>query len=213
MIFSVRLVLVVLALAGGAANAAADDELLKTMPFPSEPGPAQQRPPIEKAPPAAKAPPVAPSPGAVARQKGPPGMMGLPWPQTPEDVSKTLDNLYAYLATEGDHRQAGEIGAAIERLWRLQGGDTANLLIDRGEIFSSRNENDKALPFLDAAVELSPEYAEAWSHRAYIEYRMDNYPAALGDLASRARDRAQQLSRARRHGENPRADGREESGA
>ncbi len=177
MIAPVRLLIVLLALSTGAASAAADDELLKTQPFPAEPAPAPQPPPTAK-----KSPPVAPSPGAVAQQKGEPGMMGLPWPKTPEGVSKTLDNLYAYLATEGDHRQAGEIGAAIERLWRLEGGDTVNLLIDRGEIFSSKNENDKALPFLDAAVELAPQYAEAWSHRAYVEYRMNNYTAALGDL-------------------------------
>ncbi|MBS0249629.1 MAG: tetratricopeptide repeat protein [Proteobacteria bacterium] len=176
MIFPGRLLLGLLILAGGAANAVADDELLKTQPFPAEPAPAPQPPPTVK-----KAPPVAPSPGAQA-QKGPPGLMGLPWPQTPEQVSKTLDNLYAYLATEGDHRQGGEISGVIERLWRMQGGDTVNLLIDRGELFSSKNENDKALPFLDAAVELEPQYAEAWSHRAYIEYRMNNYAAALGDL-------------------------------
>ncbi|MBS0232746.1 MAG: tetratricopeptide repeat protein [Proteobacteria bacterium] len=175
MIFPARVLIVLLGLLAGTASAAADDELLKTQPFPAEPAPAP--------PPAAKqGPPVAPSPGAVAEQKGPPGMMGLPWPKTPEEVSKTLDNLYAYLATEGDHRQAGEIGAAIERLWRMEGGDTVNLLIDRGEIFSSRNENEKALPFLDAAVELAPQYADAWSHRAYVEYRMNNYTAALGDL-------------------------------
>ena len=55
-------------------------------------------------------------------------------------------------------------------------------MIDRGEQFSSRNENEKALPFLDAAVDLAPDYAEAWSHRAYVEYRLNNYDAALGDL-------------------------------
>jgi tetratricopeptide (TPR) repeat protein len=49
-------------------------------------------------------------------------------------------------------------------------------------MFSSRNESEKALPFLDAAVDLAPDYAEAWSHRAYIEYRLQNYQAALGDL-------------------------------
>lgn len=177
MIFPGRLLLGLLILAGGALHAAADDELLKTQPFPAEPAPAPLPPPAAK-----KSPPVAPSPGAEARQKGPPGLMGLPWPQTPEQVSKTLDNLYAYLATEGDHRQAGEIGGVIERLWRMQGGDTVNLLIDRGELFSAQNQNDKALPFLDAAVELEPQFAEAWSHRAYIEYRMNNYAAALGDL-------------------------------
>ncbi|WP_244531123.1 tetratricopeptide repeat protein [Hyphomicrobium facile] len=154
---------------------------MKTQPFPDASPPAPARPrdelPVKKKP-----PPVAPSPGAAAQQKGDPGMMGLPWPKTPEETAKTLDNLYAFLATEGDHRQAGEIGAAIERLWRLEGGDTVNLLIDRGEIFSSRSENEKAMPFLDAAVELAPEFAEAWSHRAYVEYRLNNYPAALGDL-------------------------------
>jgi tetratricopeptide (TPR) repeat protein len=178
MMISARLILSLLILSAGAARAWADDELLKTQPFPSEQAPAPQPPPIAKP----KPPAVAPSPGASAQQKGPPGLMGLPWPKSSDEVAKTLDNLYAYLATEGDHRQAGEIGGVIERLWRLQGGDTVNLLIDRGELFSAQNQNDKALPFLDAAVELEPQYAEAWSHRAYVEYRMNNYAAALGDL-------------------------------
>jgi len=109
-------------------------------------------------------------------------MMGLPWPKSPDEAARTLSNLYAYLATTDDRRLAGEIGAAIERLWRLEGGDTVNLLIDRAELFSSRNENEKALPLLDAAIDLAPDYAEAWSHRAYVEYRLNNYQAALGDL-------------------------------
>jgi tetratricopeptide (TPR) repeat protein len=109
-------------------------------------------------------------------------MMGLPFPKTADDVPKTLDNLYAFLATMDDHRKAGEIGAAIERLWRFEGGDTVNLLIDRGEFFSQKNENEKALPFLNAAIDLAPDYAEAWSHRGYVEYRLNNYDAALGDL-------------------------------
>jgi tetratricopeptide (TPR) repeat protein len=176
-----RILALALALAAGSAMAAADDELLKTEPPPG-PYPAPVQPPPSPTPPPAARPPVAPSPGAASEQKGEPGMMGMPWPKSPEETEKTLDNLYAYLATEGDHREAGEIGAAIERLWRLEGGDTVNLLIDRGEQFSSRNENDKALPFLDAAVDLAPDYAEAWSHRAYIEYRLNDYPAALGDL-------------------------------
>jgi len=183
MISCARILLSVLALAGGLTAARADDELLKTQPFPSEPAPAPPSgPSTPNAPKAAKPPPVAPSPGAPAAQKGEPGMMGMPWPKSPEEAAKTLNNLYAFLGTIDDHRQAGEIGAAIERLWRYSGGDTVNLLIDRGEMFSARNENKKALPFLDAAVELAPDYAEAWSHRAYIEYRLENYQAALGDL-------------------------------
>ena len=109
-------------------------------------------------------------------------MMGLPWPKSPEETVKTLESLYAFLATTGDHRLAGDIGAVIERLWRLEGGDTVNLLIDRAEAFSARTDQDKALKLMDAAVDLAPDYAEVWSHRAYIYYRMQNYAAALGDM-------------------------------
>ncbi len=123
----------------------------------------------------------APMPG-VKKSKGEPGMMGLPWPKSAEEVPKTLESLYAFLATEGDKRQGGEIGAAIERLWRYTGGDTANLLIDRAEGFSMKNESERGLPLADAAVDLAPDYAEAWSHRAYIHYRMNNHAAALADL-------------------------------
>ena len=69
---------------------------------------------------------------------------------------------------------------AIERLWRYSGGDTVNLLIDRAESFSMKNESERGLPLADAAVDLAPDYAEAWSHRAYIQYRLNNYAAALG---------------------------------
>jgi len=171
-----------LALVFGAGQVVADNELLKTEPPPSEPPlHSAPLPKPEPSPPAVKPLHAAPPSGAAA-QMAEPGMMGMTWPKSPEEAAKTLDNLYAFLATTDDHRQAGEIGAAIERLWRLPGGDTVNLLIDRGELFSSNNENKKALPFLDAAVDLAPDYAEAWCHRAYVEYRLENYQAALGDL-------------------------------
>lgn len=174
-----RIFLICCAMAFGTAPTLADDELLKTEPFPEQqpaPAPAPTPPAPQREAPLPAGPPFG------SAQRGEPGMMGLPWPKTPEEATKTINNLYAFLATTADHRQAGEIGAAIERLWRLSGGDTVNLLIDRAELFSSRNENEKALPLLDAAVDLAPDYAEAWSHRAYIEYRLENYPAALGDL-------------------------------
>lgn len=130
-------------------------------------------------PPPSKAPELA-RPGAKA--KGDPGMMGLPWPHSPEEAEKALQNLYAFLATAGDHRLGGEIGASIEKLWRLQGGDTVNLLLDRAEAFTARTEFDKAMPLLDAAVDLAPDYADAFNRRAYTFYRMGNLQAALSDL-------------------------------
>lgn len=146
---------------------------------PGEDDDAAPSPPPPAAKPEAKLPPA---PNAAERPKGEPGMMGLPWPKSPEEAGKTMESLYAFLATESDHRKAGEIGAAIERLWRLDGGDTVNLLIDRAEDFSAKMDQEKALELMDAAVDLAPDYAEAWSHRAYIYYRLNNYSAALGDL-------------------------------
>lgn len=127
-------------------------------------------------------PPASAKPSIERAEKGPPGMMGLPYPTSPDDVPQTLESLYAFLATEPDKRKGGDIGAAIEKLWRATGSDTANLLIDRAESFSARNETERGLPLADAAVDLAPDYAEAWSHRAYLHYRLQNYSAALGDL-------------------------------
>jgi tetratricopeptide (TPR) repeat protein len=185
MIWHARIVCIFLALAASSAGARADNELLKTVPPEGEPpmtAPPGAAPSLPEAPKAKPKPEAAPPAGVWGQQRGDPGMMGLPWPKSPDEAKKTLNKLYVFLASTTDHRLAGEIGAAIERLWRLQGGPTVNLLIDRGEIFSSKNENEKALPFLDAAVDLAPDYADAWSHRAYIEYRLQNYRAALGDL-------------------------------
>ncbi len=109
-------------------------------------------------------------------------MMGNPWPKTPEDAQKTITNLMAHLATTDDRLLAGEIAVSIEKLWRLPGGDTVNLLIDRAALFASKNELDKALKLLDAATELAPDYPEVWNRRAYVFYRMENTDAALGDL-------------------------------
>lgn len=109
-------------------------------------------------------------------------MMGEAWPTSPDEASKTIGNLLAHLATTDDSLQAGAIAASIEKLWRMPGGDTVNLLIDRGATAVARNELDKGLKFLDAAVELAPDYADAWNRRAYIHYRMGSTAAALGDL-------------------------------
>lgn len=120
--------------------------------------------------------------GSSSSSKGEPGMMGLPFPKSRAEIAKTLDSLYAFLATEGDKRKGGEIGGAIERMWRLEGSDTVVLLIDRAGSFLQINKPEQALPFADAAVDLAPDYADGWAHRAYLYYRLENYKAALGDL-------------------------------
>ena len=116
------------------------------------------------------------------KKTGDPGMLGNPWPKSAEEAGKTLDILFAHLATTGDHELGRQIAVSIEKIWRIPGGDTVNLLIDRAEGFSQKNENDKALKLLDAAVDLAPDYAEGWNRRAFAHFRLGNNEGALGDL-------------------------------
>lgn len=144
--------------------------------------------PLGQQPPAAAAPKSpaphdrAPMLGQRGKTKGDPGMLGNPWPKTPEEADKTIANLLAHLATSDDALTAGSIAASIEKLWRLPGGDTVNLLMDRAENETSKMNTELGLKLLDAAVELAPDYAEVWNRRAYVFYRMGNMQAALGDL-------------------------------
>jgi len=43
-------------------------------------------------------------------------------------------------------------------------------------------KNELALEFLDAVVELAPDYAEGWNRRAYVYFLQNNYESAVGDL-------------------------------
>lgn len=108
--------------------------------------------------------------------------MGHPWPRSPEEAHATIKALLQDLGKQSDALLAGQIALSIEKLWRISGGDTVNLLIDRAAQLSSRNENEKALVILDAATELAPDYPEVWNRRAYVFYRLGNTASALGDL-------------------------------
>ena len=114
-------------------------------------------------------------------QKGDPGLLGQPFPKTPEEASKTLGVLLAELAKTDDYWLGLQISATVEKLWRLPGGDTVNLLVDRADMALQKNESEKAIKFLDAAVDLAPDYAEAWNKRAFAHARLGHTDAALGD--------------------------------
>ena len=114
-------------------------------------------------------------------QKGDPGLLGQPFPKTPEEASKTLGVLLAELAKTDEYWLGLQISATVEKLWRLPGGDTVNLLVERGDMALQKNESEKAIKFLDAAVDLAPDYAVAWNKRAFAHARLGHTDAALGD--------------------------------
>ena len=148
-----------------ASSANADD------PRPKTPPSVQQSP----------APPTIPAlPGTAAPGKG--GLAGQPLPGTAAERSKLLSNLYAYLATAEDEKQAQPITQAIERLWLFADSDTIGVLMDRSARAVAEKNLDLALRFLDAVVDLAPDYAEGWNRRAYVHYLKNDVERMVGDL-------------------------------
>ena len=150
--------------------------------------PGDQAAPSDKADPQAKKP-EAEAPGLRERYRsarkgyqGDPGLMGLNFPHTPEESTEVLGKLFAGLASIEDADLAGKVMKTIERIWRLPGGDTVNLLIDRAVDAANKNNPDLALKLLDAAVDLAPDYAEAFGRRAFVHYLKGDTTRALGDL-------------------------------
>ncbi len=111
-----------------------------------------------------------------------PGLMGLNFPRNQDEATIVLGGLFAALSKMEDPLLATKVMDIIEQIWRMPGGDTVNLLIDRASDAANKNNPDLALKLLDAAVDLAPDYAEAWSRRAFVYYLKGDTARALGDL-------------------------------
>jgi tetratricopeptide (TPR) repeat protein len=150
--------------------------------------PATETPPPavrpEAMPPGNPPPPDRPDRSPPNRlQSGPQGPIGpAPGPGAQENPRKLLEELYARLATAPDEATGSEIASAVEQLWQHSGSPTADLLTARAAAAMEANKRDLAMQLLNAAVELQPDYAEAWNRRAYLFYLDEDYKRALGDL-------------------------------
>lgn len=103
-------------------------------------------------------------------------------PDTPEQRTHLLSDLYAHLATTDDAADTARIVDAIERLWAFSGSPTIDVLMERAAVAAAAKNNELALKLLDAVVDLAPDFAEGWNRRAYVHYTMNDYERALGDL-------------------------------
>lgn len=103
-------------------------------------------------------------------------------PHTAEQKRRQLADLYAQLAAADGIETAKPLAAQIERMWRLSGSDTVNLLISRAAKVVGEKRTDLAGKLLDRAVSLAPDYTEVFSQRAFYHYSQGNTEAAVGDL-------------------------------
>jgi tetratricopeptide (TPR) repeat protein len=137
--------------------------------------PGQDQPPAQRPP----APDIAPGPHRPGPQAQIPKSEVLP--TTPEQRAKRLDELYAKLAAAPDQEIAAPIAEAIDQVLQHSSSPTAELLVLRA-VNVAQGNRDLAMKLLDAAVELQPDYAEAWNRRAFVYYLNDDYKRALGDI-------------------------------
>ncbi len=122
--------------------------------------------------------PMAPAWSQAAKAPNPRSAL----PKTPAERDKTLSDLYALLATADDEESAKAIADAIERIWQFSGSPTIDVLMERSAKALAEKKNDLAIKLLNYAVEIAPDFTEAWNRRAYVHFLQNDFERALGDL-------------------------------
>jgi len=161
--------------------------LIASAPAMAQLPPAENPPALPGAPVEPQYPAVEPPPGAIFPSDKPPQHPSersgeAQKPAQKLSRSELLAELYGHLATAQDATQAEPIAESIEALWLQSGSDTVGILMTRSATAINDDDHELALQFLDAVVELAPAYAEGWNRRAYVNYLLDNYEGAVGDL-------------------------------
>ncbi len=93
--------------------------------------------------------------------------------QTPEE---RLDKLFADLRRTTDEAKARRIASQINTLWSQSGSATVDLLMQWANAAMLERRYPSAIDFLNEAIALDPEYAEAWNRRATVYFLQKTTP-------------------------------------
>jgi len=99
-----------------------------------------------------------------------------------EPSAPVVSTLLGKLREAPNLQAAKSVEDAIWKVWLRSGSDTADLLMNWAVESMAEKKLDRAVEYLDAVVELRPDFAEAWNKRATIHYMRDDYAKALGDI-------------------------------
>lgn len=127
--------------------------------------------------------------GAEAAQPGMPPVVTAPEKAAPEpplaaiSPAERLDTYFAQLKKIRDPSAAGDVAAKIRAVWNDSGSATVNLLMQWATDALKDKKYSVALDYLDQAIALKPDYAEAWNRRATLHYAAGNYDKSMADIA------------------------------
>ncbi|MDR3460963.1 MAG: hypothetical protein P4L76_01460 [Beijerinckiaceae bacterium] len=105
-----------------------------------------------------------------------------PRPPVAEVRRRTLDGLYAKLATARDEDEAKGLASLIGGIWMRSDSDTANLLMQRASASIEAKDFPLALKLLDRLVELQPDWPEAWNKRASARFFSGDLDGSMEDI-------------------------------
>ncbi|MFM7085124.1 MAG: tetratricopeptide repeat protein [Hyphomicrobium sp.] len=94
----------------------------------------------------------------------------------------SLRTLYDELAKAPDDTTAERITIAIEKLWIKSGSSTADLILERAILAANARDFENSIFFLNRAIELYPDWPEAYNRRAYLYVLRQDYLLAQADL-------------------------------
>ncbi len=93
--------------------------------------------------------------------------------QTPEE---RLDKLFTELRRTTDEARARRIASQINTLWSQSGSATVDLLMQWANKAMLEHRYPSAIDFLNEAIALNPDYAEAWNRRATVYFLKKTTP-------------------------------------
>lgn len=96
--------------------------------------------------------------------------------------AQRLDALYEALKAAPNARSAHAVEERIEAMTMQSGSDTADLLLVRARGVLQTKDYDLTIELLDAVIELSPDFTEAYVQRATALYLKKDIYRALADL-------------------------------
>ena len=105
--------------------------------------------------------------------------------ETQEDDSNPamiLDRLFAQLHKSDDAKTAKIIEKAIWGLWSRSDSPTANALMQQASRALAAANFAVSIKLLDTAIELKPDFAEAWNKRATAFYLDRQFDKSLADI-------------------------------
>ena len=100
-----------------------------------------------------------------------------------KNYTDQLNELFLKLKTEKNIAVASKIESKIWKLWTTH--PSKSMLTDllaEGSYYMSQNQLTNAHEIFSKAIELDPNWAEAWNKRATVLYLMGNYQLSQNDI-------------------------------